>query len=249
MTLAAVVGQVSLPHVGALPVTLVNSSDPLPEKPVSIGAVSGTPGQVVSIPVFVNANVAGIRAAQMKLIYDASALKIRSVSTTDLTSNFMLASNIQDGYATIAMASASGLTHGGQLITVEAEIVGSGKNLAVRLENILLNDNAISSVTSVEGTSAEVPSTFALEQNYPNPFNPSTTIEYRLPQRAFVDMKIYDITGREVATLVSSLQEPGTHQIVWNATDAYGVKVASGVYFYRITAGSFTQLKKMLLLK
>ncbi|MDE3056772.1 MAG: T9SS type A sorting domain-containing protein, partial [Bacteroidota bacterium] len=249
LTLAHVVGQVMLPFTGTLPVHLTGSTDPVPAKAVSLSPVSGKTGQIISIPVFVDANVAGIRSAQMKLVFDDSQLRVRSVSITELTKDFALASNIQNGSVAIAMANGNELTHGGQLLTIEAEIVGSGDNIVVSLEDIRLNDNSISSVTSVGTKDDNIPSTYELSQNYPNPFNPSTTIEYKLPQRAFVEMKIYDITGREVATLVSAMQEPGTYRVVWNATNGYGVKVASGVYFYRITAGNFTQLKKMLLLK
>ncbi len=248
VTLSSVVGQVTLPFRGPLPIHTL-SGQPVPAKAVSLSPVSGMSGQMISIPVYVDANIAGIRSAQMRLVYDNTQLKIQRVLTTDLTSNFMVASNIQDGAVTIAMASGNELAHGGQLLNIEAEVVGSGNNIVVSLESISLNDNSVSSVTSVGTKNDNVPATYELSQNYPNPFNPSTTIEYKLPERAFVEMKIYDITGREVATLVSGMQEAGTHNVVWNATNGYGVKVASGVYIYRITAGNFTQLKKMVLLK
>ena len=90
----------------------------------------------------------------------------------------------------------------------------------------------------------EIPRVFALEQNYPNPFNPSTKISYQLPERSFVSLKVFDILGREVATLVNEEKEAGTYAAVWNATNA-----ASGVYFYQIQAGSFASVKKLLLLR
>ncbi len=80
-------------------------------------------------------------------------------------------------------------------------------------------------------------------QNYPNPFNP-VTISYNLPNIAKVNLVVYDVTGREVATLVNEFQSAGKHQINFNAT-----KIASGVYYYRIQAGDIIQTKKMLLLK
>ncbi len=89
-----------------------------------------------------------------------------------------------------------------------------------------------------------LPLNYSLSQNYPNPFNPSTTIEYSLPQRSQVVMKIYDVTGREVETLVNQIQNGGNHSAVLNASG-----LASGVYFYRITAGNFVDIKKMVLLK
>ncbi|KAA3655108.1 MAG: T9SS C-terminal target domain-containing protein [Calditrichaeota bacterium] len=97
-----------------------------------------------------------------------------------------------------------------------------------------------------ENSNASVPSEFALLQNYPNPFNPSTTITYQLPKNARVLMKVYDIVGREIATLVNSDLQAGTHKVQWNGHMQNGQLAASGVYFYRITAGDFNQVKKMM---
>jgi hypothetical protein len=97
-----------------------------------------------------------------------------------------------------------------------------------------------------EGTT--LPTEFALAQNYPNPFNPSTTILYQLPQAAHVTLKIYNVLGQEVATLMDGLEDAGYKSVVWNAAN-----VASGVYFYKIvmTSGqrTFTDVRKTLVLK
>jgi hypothetical protein len=97
-------------------------------------------------------------------------------------------------------------------------------------------------VTSVEGE--ELPAGYALEQNYPNPFNPATTIKYSIPKESQVSLKIYDVLGREVMTLMDAKQNAGKYDITFNAS-----KLASGVYIYRIIAGDFVQTKKMMLLK
>jgi hypothetical protein len=89
-----------------------------------------------------------------------------------------------------------------------------------------------------------VPYAFSLAQNYPNPFNPVTTIRYRLASREIVTLDVIDLLGRTVATLVSGVQSAGDHDAVWN-----GSSVASGVYFYRLSAGSYCDTKKMILLK
>ncbi len=88
------------------------------------------------------------------------------------------------------------------------------------------------------------PQNFSLFQNYPNPFNPTTNIEYRIANSGFVSLKVYDVLGREVATLLNEVRKPGGYQITF---DARGL--ASGVYFYRLTAGGSSQVKKMLLTK
>jgi hypothetical protein len=89
-----------------------------------------------------------------------------------------------------------------------------------------------------------VPNYFALYQNYPNPFNPTTTIRYQLPKESNVTIKIYDILGTEVATLLNEKKDSGTYEVELN-----GIVLASGTYFYKIQAGDFIQTKKMLLLK
>ncbi|MFN3426952.1 MAG: choice-of-anchor Q domain-containing protein [Candidatus Thermochlorobacter sp.] len=91
---------------------------------------------------------------------------------------------------------------------------------------------------------AGLPRTFELSQNYPNPFNPTTVISYQLPVSSEVSLKIYDMLGRQVATLVEGRQEAGRYQVAFNA-----VQLASGLYFYRLQAGTFTQTRKMMLLK
>ncbi len=96
----------------------------------------------------------------------------------------------------------------------------------------------------VTPVSNEVPSSFSLSQNYPNPFNPSTTIRYSIPQAANVSVKIYDMLGNEVMTVVNEHQNAGTYAGTVDASN-----LASGVYFYTIKAGSFTDTKKMMLIK
>ena len=99
-------------------------------------------------------------------------------------------------------------------------------------------------ISGVNRISPSIPGEFALEQNYPNPFNPSTRIEYQLPAKSHLTLKIYDLLGREIATLVNEEQKAGYKSVEWNASN-----FASGVYFYRLQAGSFTGTKKLLLLR
>jgi len=97
--------------------------------------------------------------------------------------------------------------------------------------------------------SGETPKEFALNQNYPNPFNPSTTVSFSLPQKEQVRLEVYDILGNLVKTMVNQEMGAGTYQVVWNGIDQNGARVASGVYLYKLQAGTFSTVKKMLMVK
>ena len=105
-------------------------------------------------------------------------------------------------------------------------------------------------ITGVEDEElAGIPEEFALHQNYPNPFNPETTIQYQLPEPANVLVKIYNLQGQLVRRLINEDKEAGYHEIVWDARDNEGNSLSSGVYLYRIQAGAFMEVKKLMLLR
>ena len=90
---------------------------------------------------------------------------------------------------------------------------------------------------------------FGLSKNYPNPFNPTTTIGYNVASAGEVSIVIYDMMGREVKTLVSNHTNPGSYSAVWNAKNDQGLEVSAGMYVYKMIAGDFVQVNKMLLVK
>ena len=98
--------------------------------------------------------------------------------------------------------------------------------------------------TAVNESISNIPEKYELFQNYPNPFNPTTTITYSLPKNSFVILTIYDLLGREVTTLVNEEKHSGTYKVNWNAQNK-----PSGIYFYKITAGGYSKINKMILLK
>lgn len=119
----------------------------------------------------------------------------------------------------------------------------------IRVYNRVLTQEEIDSlnnegISSVEMTNALIPEEFKLNQNYPNPFNPITTIQYSIPQRSVVSLKVYDILGNEVATLVNEAKNVGIYTVSFNAS-----QLASGIYFYKLQAGDFVQTKKMMLVR
>jgi hypothetical protein len=95
----------------------------------------------------------------------------------------------------------------------------------------------------------ETPKTFSLSQNYPNPFNPSTLIHYQVPGSALVNIRVYNLLGKAITTLVNETKTPGKYNAIWNGKDIYGNDAPSGIYFYAIHAGNFAQVKKMVLLR
>ena len=104
--------------------------------------------------------------------------------------------------------------------------------------------NYCGTLTGITHNGTGLPNVFALNQNYPNPFNPSTSIKYQLPKQAFVTIRVYDVLGREVTTLVNETKQAGYYEANFDAS-----KLSSGLYFYKIEAGEFTDTKKMILVK
>ncbi|MDP4117336.1 MAG: T9SS type A sorting domain-containing protein, partial [Bacteroidota bacterium] len=129
--------------------------------------------------------------------------------------------------------------------TLVISLAVSGTNLFAGTHHLSVWRRPLSEmITSVELSSNGQPSNFGLEQNYPNPFNPNTTINYRLPQSGPVTIKVYDVLGNEVKTLVNEYKSAGEYSINFDAG-----KLSSGVYIYRITSGGYTSAKKMTLIK
>ena len=100
-----------------------------------------------------------------------------------------------------------------------------------------------------EGYGPEIPDEIGLSQNFPNPFNPITEIRYNLPIDQNVAITIYDLNGRVVKTLVDGMQPAGYHKIIWDGTNANGMAIATGIYFYQMKAGDYVEINKMVLLK
>ena len=103
--------------------------------------------------------------------------------------------------------------------------------------------------SNVIEVSVNIPTVFSLEQNYPNPFNPATIIKYSIPENSYVTLKIYDILGDEIETLVNEEKPAGTYELEFNSHSSDVRNLTSGVYFYQLKAGSFVETKKMVLLK
>ena len=108
----------------------------------------------------------------------------------------------------------------------------------------VIDDLSFGSTSAVDDGRPDLPKAFDLAQNYPNPFNPSTKIQYTIVNRLLTIVNVYDVLGRVVATLVNEVKEPGTYTVQFDASS-----LASGVYFYRLTAGSYVATQKMILMR
>jgi hypothetical protein len=116
-------------------------------------------------------------------------------------------------------------------------------------ETIISYYFGITSEPRLDVTEPELPREFALYQNSPNPFNPDTRIKFALPVKSSVRLEIYDILGRSVRILIDDELEAGYHEIIWDGRNRQGGDIASGIYFYRLEAAEFLDIRKMLLLK
>ena len=135
-------------------------------------------------------------------------------------------SSADSAYIYVCAYYGSGIVHGNSMLYVD--------NLSF--------DDLITSVSKDQ--TDEIPSKYELSQNYPNPFNPSTVISYQVANLGEVSLKVFDLLGREIATLVNEVKAAGSYSKQWNAAT-----MSSGIYFYRLQAGSYTQTKKLILLR
>ena len=166
---------------------------------------------------------------------------LTSIPSSIVTSNFF---GFQGSYFIISTIEPGNaywvkVNQAGKLILSSTGAIGEANN---RITIIPTNDLPPSA--PVGKMEEVVPKVYALHQNYPNPFNPSTTIQYDLPRSAHAVLTIYNVLGEEVKTLVDEMQEAGYKSVEWDAST-----VSSGIYFYRLVAGTFSDVRRMMIIK
>ncbi len=122
--------------------------------------------------------------------------------------------------------------------------MATGLSYDMLLSEAIINDKTYGTVVAVKENPHPVPNVFSLSQNFPNPFNPATHFRFSIADFGFVSLKVFDVLGREIATLVNERKSPGTYEVEWNAGN-----VSSGVYFYRLQSGKYIETKKLMVLK
>lgn len=224
---------------------------------VSSGELNVKPGTSFEIPISVSSEMQ-LGSISLKLTYPQTLAEYDGIS---VIAGANIISNVKDGVITLAWADLSGGN----------EPLSLNKNSVIAKLRFTANNNAEgkfafniqpgSEFTDVKGNSlsssgilapevnfSQVPTEFTLKQNYPNPFNPSTSINYSIPETGNVTLSIYNVTGQEVVRLVNGVENAGSHNIVWNASN-----LSSGIYFYRLDFNGsnrkYSDVKSMVLLK
>jgi hypothetical protein len=186
------------------------------------------------------------------LVGTATAYSVRVSDSTIDESNWDQATTvfnvpIPQESGTAESFTITGLTPG-QEYYVAIKTLDNYGNLS-DLSNIAQGEAKLEIIADVDDDDRELPGDFSLSQNYPNPFNPATTIEYSLPTRSQVRLVVYNVQGRRIITLVDETQPPGRYQETWDGIDGGGSRVASGIYFYRLETETYTEARKMVLIK
>lgn len=179
--------------------------------------------------------------------------KTDSIRVSNLGSEALQISQISSSnpkFSASSLASVASLGNENLVITFMPTAIGNEageitiSHNAPNAQTVITVEGKGEQSTSVEMNNQKIPSRYSLGNNYPNPFNPSTTITYGLPKEEFVTIKVYNLIGQEVATVFEGKKNAGSHSVSFNA---YGLN--SGVYFYKIQAGNFSQVKRMVLVK
>jgi hypothetical protein len=209
----------------------------------SIG--NGTPGRVndiyTSVPVKLSSFTVEVHKKNV-------LLKWTTASETN-NHGFYIERNITGNWESIHFAEGKGTIAGSCSYEFVDTSISKFNNSQVKFRLRQVNfDGSYSYSGMIEVDLNTVPDKFQLNQNYPNPFNPSTTIEYAINSRQFVTLKIYDLLGKELSTLISEEQPAGFYEVEFNTSSALS-GIPSGVYFYRLVAGPFVDTKKMIVIK
>jgi len=201
-------------------------------------------GRVIA-PVLID-EMADVVAGELSLSVSGDADGV-TINTTDLTSDYLLAHNVQDSRIRVSFAGAESSTGSGAML----ELVFNESDVdllnSLRLERVSLNEGMIP--VQIVGRETETSTAYCLSQNHPNPFNPETTIRYALPAETWVTVSIYNTTGQRIRTLVEGEQATGHHRAVWDGRDDAGQAVASGLYLCRMVSGEFSAVRKMALVR
>lgn len=225
-----------------------------------LGEVTAEANGEVKVPIFVEMSGPAIESLNFAFEYDVHELEYRCLVLTSMTEGWIEADNAETepGKIFVAMVGLKGIEHSGEvarLIFVPKAHSPSGhQSTPVLFRDAKANEVQVTELRGSLVRLTSVPTSFELTQNYPNPFNPETTIHYTLPEAPSgtlyqVSLRIYNLAGQEVRTLVDEEQGPGRYGVRWDGRNGLGNPLPSGVYLYHIRAGNFSQNRKAVLIK
>jgi hypothetical protein len=216
--------------------------------------VQAQPGEQISIP-FIASEDIDVLSFDICLNYDNQSLKFVGLKKTDLVKDFQIFENVTDnGLIKVGGFSLNETNLSGIYLEMIFEVVGeTGSSSQIELESYRLNADqaqyANATVAIEDEKYLNMPTDYVLHNNYPNPFNPETNIQFDIPENGNVSLKIYNMLGQEIKTLVEETKNAGTHMVQWDGRNENGQSIPSGVYIYRLIAENFTATKKMSLMK
>ena len=215
-----------------------------------------TVGDEFTVRVNLVNNPGTTKAVRCVVDYDRTALKFitadRGPELKDAQNVFFDGRDREDGIdLSVALLGGSSTIGGsGTLAILRFRVIGSGTpSIDFGIADARDAENRSLAIVKSNGPGMALPESYRLAQNYPNPFNPSTMILYDIPKSGTVSICIYNVQGQVVRTLLDGDKPAGSHRIVWDGRSDQGTSVATGVYFYRIVAGDYTNTRKMILLK
>ena len=227
------------PAEGGLGKILASTGEVKWEAPIAIDK-EGT----IALPVFLK-NASNVYAIQFTANIDPVVVNIESVKSL-LPEGWLMVHNVSGGKLSVAMAGTTPLAEDREIAVISLKV--SSKNVESSITGeAIVNENEVASLEKVG--IRQIPNEYKLSQNYPNPFNPTTNISFQIKDNGRVMITIYDILGKKVRTLVDENLNAGYYTVQWNGLSDNGMSLSSGTYFYKIDAGSFTSVKRMLLIK
>jgi flagellar hook assembly protein FlgD len=215
-------------------------------------------GEYVEIPLRMATHDEMMNTLQFSVEYDAECLRFQSVKPTPVTEKFLIQVNSSEaGKVHVAMAGIEGINSQSQILLLRFEVLASSKqkqSTQLILVRALANDRIVKTIPGGEvrftdTKSKIIPGNFALFHNYPNPFNSSTQIEFQLPQSAHVSIKIYNLRGNEIRTILNENKPAGSYRITWDGKNNHGTAMPSGIYMLQLKSNGYVQSKKMIMMK
>ena len=247
---ASLILQYVVDKISVFPVVEGGIPDPMSKslmavRNISVGNVVSRADGGFSVPILID-EMANVVAGEVALSFSGGLGDV-SVEGAELTSDYLLASNVEDGRIRASFAGAESGVGPGPVLEVVFDASSMDLLSSLRLDRVVLNEGRIPA--RVDRSTVDVPKAHHLAQNYPNPFNPETTIRYDLAKAGKVRLIVYALNGQAVRTLVDEKRPAGRYSVAWDGRDDAGRAVASGVYLCRMAAGDYRMVRKLVLVR